>query len=218
MPPVPPADADNPDPVQTSQTDAATQYEPLPKSRRHGIGLCLSGGGFRASLFHLGALRRLNELGILARADFKTITSVSGGSITAAALATALAKRGREGQGSMSNEAWDREVRDPLRAFTKKDVRTGPFLKRFRPWNLWKAETTVDALAERYEKELTALRLNQLPEQPAFLFLATDMAWGVSWTFTRDWMGDYQVGYMPPPADFPVATAVAASACFPPLF
>ena len=43
------------------------------------LALCLSGGGFRAALFHLGALRRLNELGILSRVD--TIASVSGGSI-----------------------------------------------------------------------------------------------------------------------------------------
>jgi NTE family protein len=31
-------------------------------------------------------------------------------------------------------------------------------------------------------------------------------------------MGDYQVGYMEPPRGFPVARAVAASACFPPVF
>jgi len=203
---------------QTQPDVAAKQDEPLPRASRRGIGLCLSGGGFRASLFHLGALRRLNELGILARQDFQTITSVSGGSITAAALATALAKRKTDETGTISNEAWDREVRDPLREFTKKDVRTGPFLKRFRPWNLWKAETTVNALADRYERELTSLRLRDLPERPEFLFLATDMAYGVSWEFTRDRMGDYQAGYMPPPDDFPVAKAVAASACFPPLF
>jgi NTE family protein len=201
-----------------AQPDVAAQTGPLPRASRRGIGLCLSGGGFRASLFHLGALRRLKELGILARADFKTITSVSGGSITAAQLATALANDNSSQAGPISNDKWDKDVRDPLRAFTKKDVRTGPFLKRFRPWNLWKAETTVNALAERYEKELTPLRLNALPERPEFLFLATDMAWGVSWTFTRDWMGDYQAGYMPPPKDFPLGTAVAASACFPPLF
>ena len=34
-----------------------------------GIGLCLSGGGFRAMLFHLGAFIRLNELGLLAKLD-----------------------------------------------------------------------------------------------------------------------------------------------------
>jgi len=40
--------------------------------------------------------------------------------------------------------------------FTKKDVRTGPFLKRFLPWKIWKTETTVEALAARYEKEPSA--------------------------------------------------------------
>ena len=30
-----------------------------------GIGLCLSGGGYRAMLFHLGVLWRLAELGYL---------------------------------------------------------------------------------------------------------------------------------------------------------
>jgi len=207
--------------INETQPDVAMrpeQDQPLPRSRRQGVALCLSGGGFRASLFHLGALRRLNELGILTAPDFKTITSVSGGSITAAALATALARSQNSSPGPIDTATWNRDVRDPLREFTKKDVRTGPFLKRFRPWNLWKTETTVNALAERYEKELTPLRLRQMPARPEFLFLATDMAWGVSFAFTRDWMGDYQAGYMEPPRDFPVAQAVAASACFPPLF
>ena len=45
------------------------------------IGLALSGGGFRATLFHLGTLWRLNELGYLPKLD--RISSVSGGSIGA---------------------------------------------------------------------------------------------------------------------------------------
>jgi predicted acylesterase/phospholipase RssA len=52
-----------------------------------GIGLCLSGGGFRAMLFHLGAFIRMNELGLLANLD--RVASVSGGSIAAGALAVA---------------------------------------------------------------------------------------------------------------------------------
>jgi len=46
--------------------------------------LALSGGGYRASLFHLGVLWRLNELGWLHKLDM--ITSVSGGSIVAGFL------------------------------------------------------------------------------------------------------------------------------------
>lgn len=43
--------------------------------------LALSGGGYRAMLFHVGALWRLNELGELGRLTH--ISSVSGGSIAA---------------------------------------------------------------------------------------------------------------------------------------
>lgn len=201
------------------------KYAPLPRGRRHGIGVCLSGGGFRATLFHLGALRRLNEAGLLTRGDFRTVSAVSGGSIAAAQLATAFARLQagastaaiRPGQ-PIPAAVWDSEVRDPLRAFTGKDVRTGPALRRLLPWNLHRAETTVEALAQRYEKELTPLRLAALPERPDFIFLATDMAFGVSWEFTRERIGDWQVGYMTPPADMTVARAVAASACFPPVF
>ena len=49
-----------------------------------GIALCLSGGGYRAMLFHLGALWRLNEIGYLPKLE--RISSVSGGSITAGVL------------------------------------------------------------------------------------------------------------------------------------
>src|SRR5438094_8510142 len=48
-------------------------------------GLAMSGGGFRATLFHLGTLWRLNELAYLPNLD--RISSVSGGSITSGVLA-----------------------------------------------------------------------------------------------------------------------------------
>src|SRR4051812_26065262 len=48
------------------------------------IGLALSGGGFRASLYHLGLARFLRDAGILPRITH--ITSVSGGSVFAAHL------------------------------------------------------------------------------------------------------------------------------------
>src|SRR5881397_1051954 len=54
------------------------------KPPRPGIALCLSGGGYRAMLFHLGALWRLNELAYLPK--LARISSVSGGSITAGVL------------------------------------------------------------------------------------------------------------------------------------
>ena len=46
------------------------------------IGLCLSGGGFRASFFHLGTLRYLEEAGIMEKVE--VVSTVSGGSIIGA--------------------------------------------------------------------------------------------------------------------------------------
>jgi predicted acylesterase/phospholipase RssA len=53
---------------------------------RQGIGLALSGGGFRATLFHIGSIWRLIELGVLPRVT--RISSVSGGSIFSGVLAS----------------------------------------------------------------------------------------------------------------------------------
>jgi len=82
----------NVQPVRYLETDDPNR-PPLP-----GIGLCLSGGGYRAMLFHLGAIWRLNELGMLRKEIVVSgakqigpqrlvrISSVSGGSITAGLL------------------------------------------------------------------------------------------------------------------------------------
>jgi NTE family protein len=49
------------------------------------IGLALSGGGYRATAFHLGTMKKLHELNILPKVD--VISTISGGSITGAAWA-----------------------------------------------------------------------------------------------------------------------------------
>src|SRR5258707_13017357 len=125
-------DGGAPGPAPDDDAQAA-RYAPLPKSKRKGIGLCLSGGGFRATLFHLGALRRLNELGVLSRSDFRTVASVSGGSIMSAQLADAFTHLVLAAGQAIPRDVWDREVQAPLRAFTTKDVRTGPFLRGLLP-------------------------------------------------------------------------------------
>ncbi len=50
--------------------------------KKKNIALCLSGGGFRATLFHLGVLKRLHELDLLKHV--KLLSAVSGGAVTAA--------------------------------------------------------------------------------------------------------------------------------------
>lgn len=76
-----------PDPAGAQMAAARDEAHHGPSWRgpRRGTALCLSGGGFRAALFHLGALRRLNELGMLGQ--LRTVSAVSGGSIAAMLLA-----------------------------------------------------------------------------------------------------------------------------------
>lgn len=62
-----------------------------------GMALCVSGGGYRAMVFHLGGLIRLNELGLLRR--LRRISSVSGGSITAGLLGLKWPRLGFTAQG-----------------------------------------------------------------------------------------------------------------------
>ena len=190
---------------------AVQQYVPPPQPARQGMALCLSGGGYRALLFHLGAARRLNELGILK--GMRTITSVSGGSLLNAKFAGA-----RLGNGPLSASDWTDRVAGPLEKLAATNIRTAAILQRFLPWNWFRESTGVEALARRYQQDLTDLTFADLTESPNLIICATDMAFGVNWTFDRHRMGDYQAGYASPPASFPLARAVAASSCFPPIF
>src|ERR687891_2476557 len=72
-----------------------------PKKPEKGIALCLSGGGYRAMLFHLGSLWRLNEFGYLKKLE--RISSVSGGSITAGVLGFKWSKLAFDAKGVASN-------------------------------------------------------------------------------------------------------------------
>src|ERR1043166_3361804 len=66
-------------PTQTIPADSEDAKGPQP-----GVALCLSGGGYRAMVFHIGVLWRLYEAGLLGKIE--RISSVSGGSITAGLL------------------------------------------------------------------------------------------------------------------------------------
>lgn len=183
-------------------------------SRRRGIGLCLSGGGYRATLFHLGAIRRLFELGITGRPDFDTIASVSGGSLTSAQWAIAEAQAKAEER----LIDFERDIGRPLHALTSRDIRTGAMIRKFfLPWNWFRGSYAVDAMISQFEGAFGKGTLNLLPEQPRFVFCGTDMSFGANFIFDRDRVGSYLAGYAPPEG-FTLAQAVAASACFPPLF
>jgi NTE family protein len=204
---------------------AATAYAlgrflPSEQASRRGVALCLSGGGYRAALFHLGALRRLNEVGLLSQID--AISSVSGGSILAAHLVDRL--RPWPEPGAIIPE-WRAHIEATFRGIAGRNIRTWPILNRLLPWNWARDSTGVETLAAQYERHVTRMKLPELPSRPRFLINATDVSFGVNWIFDslmHDGLngraGDYQAGYLRPLPDWPLARAVAASSCFPPVF
>lgn len=179
--------------------------------------LCLSGGGYRAAIFHLGALRWLNQCGLLPR--LKIVSSVSGGSILAAHLAHRLQPWPTH---RLEDAEWQKLVEDPFRQFVKQDLRTPAVLCRAWPRNWFRSWASVERLRQGYVRHLLGGRdrtLDELPSRPSFIFCSTDMVFGVNWESARDYVGNYEAGYVsPPPASWTLARAVAASSCFPPVF
>ena len=196
--------------METSSLEA--RYRP--GKGREGIALCLSGGGFRATLFHAGALRRLNDLGVLSRV--RTISSVSGGSIASGLLATVWPRLQRDGD-RFTNLGPLFEV--PLRAFCGRNIRNWPLLwGRLDPRNwprlLSSTFSATDLLVAEYERLLGSVRLSALPAHPRFVYCAANLETGVSFELSARSIGDYVLGYTEP-GRFTVAEAVAASSSFP---
>ena len=178
-------------------------------AKRSGVALALSGGGFRATLFHLGSLRRLNELGILGKLD--AVSSVSGGSMMAACLADAMMSAG---PGTLANF---NALADKVHALTSCNLRRHVELDKLKPWNWIKGLAVL--VAEELQDRITRRPLADLPTTPQFLFCATDMVFGVNWVYTHDCAGDWQAGYTSVDSrEIGIAHAAAASACFPPVF
>ena len=151
------------------------------------LGLALSGGGFRATLYHLGVLRFLRDAGALPHVT--DIASVSGGSILAAHLVL----------------NWDRyngndddfdEAASEIVDFVQFDLRNHivrrlplqfPFRLMAKLHFVEARDFTSNAVLEQYyRKYLYGDRcLYELPEQPALHILATSVSTGALSVFNR---------------------------------
>ena len=190
-----------------TQQQAVSKYLPSAAKIPNSVGLSFSGGGYRATLFHLGALRRLNEFGIPPK--LTTISSVSGGSILNGFLATRLPAPVSSGIANFPDA-----VSKPVREFCSLDIRKWIALEVAVP-----GTHNSLGLAKQYDQHLTSGKLlKDIPGTPFHVFCTTDLSCGVDWTFKKQQCGDYQVGFLDTPAGWRVSTAVAASSCFPPVF
>ncbi|MDB5692920.1 MAG: putative esterase of the alpha-beta hydrolase superfamily [Alphaproteobacteria bacterium] len=175
-----------------------------------GAALALSGGGYRAMMFHVGALWRLNEIGLLGR--LRRISSVSGGSITSAVLGLHWNALGFSA-GRAANFGL---LVDEVRKMADTGVDTSAVIRGvLLPGDI------SHRVADAYDRVLFhGATLQALPDEaagaPRFVINATNIQTSALWRFSRTYMADYRVGMVASPR-VPLAQAVAASSAFPPI-
>lgn len=178
------------------------------------VGLSLSGGGYRAMLFHLGGLRRLNETGRLATVD--RVASVSGGSIIAGVLGRSWLDLDFRDQpdGTRVAERFAEFVERPIFDLAGHTIDVRAVLTGLRPGRI------ARKVEQRYDRYLFhGATLQDLPDDttgPRFIVLATNLSNGTLWRFSRPYMRDWRTDPVLDPM-VPLARAVAASSAFPPV-
>jgi NTE family protein len=195
--------------IISNNTNAPVEYlstdRKVPES---GVALCLSGGGYRAMVFHVGVVWRLYEAGWLGRLD--RISSVSGGSITAAVLG--LAWNRLQIGASPDRHRLEEEFVRPIRHLAGETIDAWGIIG-----GMLLPGTISEKIQASYRKHLFGdATLQAMPDKPRFVFNATNIQSGALWRFSKPYMRDYRVGEIRKP-EVSLAAAVAASSAFPPV-
>jgi predicted acylesterase/phospholipase RssA len=188
------------------------------KKIKHRRALTLSGGGFRATLFHLGVIRFLCNAGLLT--TISHVCSVSGGSILAAHLV--------QNWSQYSNKATFDSIAAKLLSFISRDVR-GRVIRRWirsgftlYPIIAGSTYSCITLLEKEYEELYgKKTKLSDLANPDVEIhILATSLTTASLCSFTStgccfdDGMEINKLNLASAPIPFPVS----ASSAFPPLF
>lgn len=201
------------------EMDPVSTHAPGGDTPIQGIGLCLSGGGYRAMLFHTGVLLRLAEFGYLGSVDrigkqgpmgsLMRVSSVSGGSIIAGVLGLAWQDLQVDDEGVA--QRFRDHVMLPVQDFASQttiSIASGISAMIFGTIN--------KNVAKVYRNKLYGSKtLQDLPDYPRFVINATNLQSGALWRFSKPYNRDWRVGEIESPED-QVADAVGASSAFPP--
>lgn len=207
------------------------------------IGLSLSGGGYRATAFHLGTLNKLQQMNVLPKV--KILSTISGGSITGAYYCLT-----KDDYALFSKNLYDavqhkNVVKKVLLSGTFFQlvlvavVFLGPafyFLFTSYAWLfpilftafiivLLKFQFIIFPVSKRIEEVYNQFfynhkTLGNLPEQPMLVIGSTNLQTNRPFTFSKNWMQDSTYQYRKPSIEFiaqnfPIARAVMASSCVP---
>lgn len=178
------------------------------------VGLALSGGGFRAASFHLGVLKRLEELEVLPHVE--VLSCVSGGSMIGALYALRCAEKGSGRPGTFPVDALIAEMRPVLTRNLRGRALFGTLGRAWRTARSFISAHTsrIGLMADELDRSLYGgAALSQLPNW--VLLNATNLRTGKAWKFFHDRAGDYLAGATDDTLRIRVADAVAASAAYP---
>jgi len=203
------------------------------------IGLALSGGGYRAAAFHLGTLRKLNELGVLEKID--VISCISGGSIVGAYYCLYKDRKFEDIENSFT-VTLEKSVTIRLKILIFLILSVILLLVGFVWWmgypflaaltfmlcsliffkyqfRLLPSSTIVEKIYDKFFFDHKTIK--DLSKKPSLLINATNLETGRLWTFSQEKMTDSKYEYWPTgpirfeQTNFPIARAVASSTCVP---
>lgn len=196
------------------------------------VAIALSGGGYRAMLFHTGVLWRLGQWGFfsgrpLVRLDdaghsvdvgpLARVSSVSGGSLVSAMLGLAYPNL-RALAGTAFDDAFQNEVVTPVRRLAGITLAGKSALGAWQVIkNVFLPGSVNEHIARAYDRHLyRGKTLQDLPDDVRFVINASNLQSGALWRFSRPFMRDWRVGEVRNPR-VPLAVAVGASSAFPPV-
>jgi NTE family protein len=181
--------------------------------------LCLSGGGYRAALYHAGGLLALSENDQMK--DIAVISASSGGALTAAILALNYDSiRSKE----YSPESIELNVTSQVQEIAKHSIDVGSVFSGLMSPN----SGSSDHVARKLDRvifdgyTIHAIgrpnfdRSNRVVYKPLVFFNTTEMRSGTTFSFSNWYTGGDTLGWYPI-TDLKIADIVAASSAFPPI-
>jgi len=171
-------------------------------------GVALSGGGVRATVFHLGVLAHLAETELWS--SLEHISTVSGGSLCAVLIFEKAGKRWPTADVYLSQC-----LPEIFRVLTSYDLQRSYLIDIFfKPWRLLQGRSHIVAKLIEKNWDVTSC-ISEIPEaNPRWSINATCYETGKNWRFHNKRMGDYIANYVVDPK-FPLSDAVASSAAVP---
>ncbi len=161
-------------------------------THRDKLGLALAGGGFRASLFHIGVLRRMAELDMLRYVE--VLSTVSGGSIVGA-LYILLLKREIDAKARLDKADYLRiidQLEQRMCTAIKKNLRVRLFLNPFGILRVMLTEYSLGRRMSRlYERCIYKHTVREL-EKDISVSDWTGKAWVPNWL--RRWWAPGRIG------------------------